>query len=357
VAGSRITRSAFGAAHGTPVELFTLANRAGMTAAIATYGGIVVSLRVPDRRGRAGEVVLGHDRLEGYLRDNRPYLGAVVGRYANRIARGELPIDGQVHDALFRNDGEHHLHGGLRGFDKVVWSGTPRQGADRAGVALTYVSRDGEEGYPGNLAVSVTYELDDANELVMEATATTDRPTVCNIAHHGYFNLDWPAQRDVLGHVLQIEADFFTPVGEGLIPTGELRSVHGTPLDFRTPTPIGARIDADDPQLALAGGYDHNWVLNRSDGDLVPAARVWGPESGRVLEVLTTEPGLQFYSGNFLDGSVVGRGGEVYGRRAGLCLETQHFPDSPHHPGFPSTVLRPGETYRSRTVYRFSVRG
>jgi aldose 1-epimerase len=351
---SRVERSTFGTAHGRRVELFTLANRAGLTAAVTTYGGIVVSLRVPDSRGRAEDVVLGHDRLEGYLRDNRPYLGAVVGRCANRIARGELVVDGVLH-ALARNDGENHLHGGVRGFDKVVWTGTPRQGADRAGVDLTYVSPDGEEGYPGTLAVSVRYELDDANELVMDAEATTDRPTICSLAHHDYFNLDLPHRRDVLGHLLQVDADHFTPVGAGLLPTGELRSVAGTPMDFRDPVAIGARIGAADEQLALAGGYDHNWVLNRRDGELVRAARVVGPESGRVLEVLTTEPGLQVYTGNFLDGSVVGKGGEVYGHRAGLCLETQHFPDSPHHAGFPSTVLRPGQVYRSRTVYRFSV--
>jgi aldose 1-epimerase len=351
---SRIERSAFGTAHGRRVELFTLGNRAGLTAAVTTYGGIVVSLRVPDRRGRVEDVVLGHDNLGGYLRDNRPYLGAVVGRCANRIARGELVIDGALHP-LARNDGENHLHGGVRGFDKVVWTGTPRQGTDRAGVDLTYVSPDGEEGYPGNLAVSVRYELDDANELVMEAEATTDRPTICNLAHHDYFNLDRPHRRDVLGHLLQIDADHFTPVRAGLLPIGELRSVAGTPMDFRDPVAIGARLGAADEQLALAGGYDHNWVLNRRDGELVRAARLVGPESGRVLEVLTTEPGLQLYTGNFLDGSVVGKGGETYGHRAGLCLETQHFPDSPHHPGFPSAILRPGQIYRSRTVYRFSV--
>ncbi len=351
---SRIERSAFGWRHGMRVELFTLTNDAGMTVAITNYGGIVVSLRVPDRRGRMDDVVLGHDTLDGYLRDNRPYFGAVVGRCANRIARGELVVDGVLHP-LARNDGENHLHGGVRGLDKVVWEATSRQSADRAGVTLTYLSPDGEEGYPGNLAVSVTYALGDANDLLMEAEATTDRPTVCNLAHHDYFNLDRPVRRDVLGHLLQIDADSFTPVGPGLIPTGELRSVAGTPLDFRVPTAIGARIDAADEQLGLAGGYDHNWVLNRHDVDLVRAARLVGPESGRVLEVLTTEPGLQLYSGNFLDGSVVGKRGEAYGRRAGLCLETQHFPDSPHHAGFPSTVLRPGQAYRSRTIYRFAV--
>jgi aldose 1-epimerase len=354
VARSRIERSPFGAIQGRPVELFRLANRRGTTVAITSYGGIVVSLRVRDRRGRLDEVVLGHDALEGYLRNGRTYLGAVVGRYANRIAGGELIVDGVVHP-LPLNDGDHHLHGGAGGFHQVVWGASAREGADRAGVALSYLSRDGEEGYPGDLAVSVSYDLTDEDELAMEVAATTDRPTVCNVAHHGYFNLERPRSRDVLGHLLQIDADYFTPVGPGLVPTGELRAVAGTPLDFRAATAIGARIGAADGQLALAGGYDHNWVLNRHDGELVRAARLAGPESGRVLEVLTTEPGLQFYSGNFLDGSVVGRGGERYGRRAGLCLETQHFPDSPHHPGFPSTVLRPGETHRSRTVYRFSV--
>jgi len=316
----------------------------------------VVSLETPDRRGRLGDVVLGHDDLAGYLAGNRAYFGAVVGRYANRIARGELPLEGAVH-ALARNDGPNHLHGGRRGFDKVAWEARPVPGPDEVALELRYRSPDGEEGYPGNLAVTVTYALTDADELVFEAVATTDRPTVCNLAHHSYFHLDRPARPDVLGHLLWIDADRFTPVGEGLIPTGELRSVEGTPLDFRRPAAIGGRLPSAHEQLERAGGYDHNWVLNRTGGGLFRAARVVGPESGRVLEVLTTEPGLQFYSGNFLDGTVAGKGGERYPRHGGLCLETQHYPDSPHQPAFPSAVLRPGETYRTRTVYRFSTEG
>jgi aldose 1-epimerase len=355
VSGARVERRPWGRARdGAEVELFTLVNRSGLSAAVATYGATVVSLRAPDRQGRLDEVVLGHDRLEGYLDDGRTYLGAMVGRYANRIARGELPLDGRLL-RLACNDGQNHLHGGVRGFDKVVWTAEPTA-PGRAAVVLRRVSPDGEEGYPGALAAAVAFELTDQDELAIEATATCDAPTFCNLSHHGYFNLDWPARRDVLGHLLFIDADRVTPVGPGLIPTGELRPVAGTPLDFRTPTAIGARLGAADGQLALAGGYDHNWVLNRAAGaDLGLAARLIGPETGRTLEVLTTEPGLQFYSGNFLDGHLVGRGGEAYGRHAGLCLEAQHFPDSPHQPGFPSTVLRPGERYRTRTVYRLGV--
>jgi len=350
----RLGRSAFGSAHGAPVELFTLVNRQGMSAAIANYGAIVVALRVPDRRGQVDDVVLGHDSLDGYLKDNRPYFGAMVGRCANRIARGELPLDGKIYP-LACNDGPNHLHGGRRGFDKVVWSARPVEGTHRAGVELRYQSVDGEEGYPGALSAMVTYELTDEGELVIESTATTDAPTVCNLAHHGYFRLDRPARRDVLGHQVWIDAERFLPVGPGLIPTGELRPVAGTPMDFRSSVAIGARIDAGDEQLALAGGYDHTWVLDRGGGGLFRAAWVLAPESGRTLEVLTTEPGLQLYSGNFLDGSIVGKGGEAYGRRAGLCLETQGFPDAPHQPGFPSVVLRPGEIYRTKTVYRFGI--
>jgi aldose 1-epimerase len=355
VSGGRVSRRPFGrTARGEDVELFTLSNRSGLTAAVASYGATVTSLRAPDRQGRMDEVVLGHDVLTGYLEGGRAYLGATVGRYANRIARGELPLDGR----LFRlacNDGEHHLHGGRRGFDQVVWAGEPEEAPGRAGVTFRHRSPDREEGYPGALAVAVTYALTDQDELVLEATATTDAPTVCNLAHHGYFNLDRPGCRDVLAHRLWIGADRFTPVGPGLIPTGELRPVAGTPLDFTTPTAIGARLAERHEQLALAGGYDHNWVVGDAGGALRLVARVVGPETGRTLEVLTTEPGLQFYSGNFLDGRVTGRGGEAYQRHAGLCLETQHFPDSPHQPGFPSTVLRPGETYRTRTVYRLGV--
>ena len=353
--GCELRRAPFGAApDGSAVELYTLTNGAGMSADVSTYGGLVVALRVPDRAGRIGDVVLGYDALAGYLADNSPYLGALVGRYANRIARGELLVDGAWY-ALERNDGEHHLHGGRGGFHTRLWSARMLQDGRRAGVALHRESPDGEEGYPGNLSVTVTFTVSDENELGIDYTATTDRATVCNLSHHGYFNLDAGARDDVLGHVLTLNAGRFTPVGEGLIPTGELRSVRGTPMDFTSPTTVGARITSDDEQLALGRGYDHNWVLEREGAGLFLAARVSGPVLGRFMEVLTTEPGLQFYSGNFLDGTITGKGGRVYGKRAGLCLESQHYPDSPHQPSFPSTLLRPHETYRSTTVYRFGV--
>ncbi|MGC4001154.1 MAG: aldose epimerase family protein [Anaeromyxobacter sp.] len=351
---ARLERRPFGAAPGgEAVWLFTLRSRAGHVASVASFGATVTSLQAPDRQGRLGEVVLGHDTLDGYLADRRTYLGATVGRYANRIARGELALDGRTW-RLAQNDGEHHLHGGRLGFDRAGWEAEGAETAAGPAVALRRLSPGGEEGYPGALTVEVTYTLSDAGELVFEAAATTTAPTVCNLAHHGYFNLDQPVRRDVLGHLLWIDAERFTPVGPGLIPTGELRHVGGTPMDFRTPTAVGARLGVADEQLRLAGGYDHNWIVSGSGGAR-PVARLLGFESGRTLEVLTTEPGLQLYSGNFLDGTVVGRGGQAFQRHAGLCLETQHFPDSPHQPSFPSTVLRPGETYRTRTVYRLGV--
>lgn len=351
----RVRKSPFGVAPGgTPVDLYTLASAGGAVARIATYGGIVVSLEVPDREGRAGDVVLGFDSLDGYLANGRVYLGCIVGRFANRIRGGRFALDGREH-LLARNDGENHLHGGARGFDKVVWRASPRETAIGPGVELSYRSPDGEEGYPGCLDVTVLYALTDENALQIDYAATTDRPTIVNLTHHGYFNLDGAGAGDVLGHLLAIDADRFTPVVEGLVPTGELRAVRGTPMDFTRPTAIGARIGSEDGQLALAGGYDHNFVLNRRGGGPSHAARVASPASGRVLEVLTTEPGLQLYTGNFLDGTVAGKGGRVYGHRSAVCLEAQHFPDSPNQPGFPSTVLRPGETYRATTLYRFSV--
>jgi aldose 1-epimerase len=322
-------------------------------ASVIEYGAIITSLRTPDRHGQIGDVVLGFDRLDGYLAHS-PYLGAVVGRYANRIAGGRFSLDGATYE-LACNDGANHLHGGRRGFDKALWRGTVIDDDGSPGVAFSYVSEDGEEGYPGRLEVEVTYVLTSPRDLRVRYRAVTSATTIVNLTQHSYFNLSTSA-KEVLDHRLTVKASRFTPVDAGLIPTGELRSVEGTPFDFRSERPIGARIGAPDVQLAVAGGYDHNFVLDRDDDrSMVLAARVVEPESGRTLEVDTTQPGLQVYSGNFLDGSIVGKGERRYGRRAGLCLETQHFPDSPHHPAFPSVVLRVGERYFQETVFRFGV--
>ena len=350
----RITRVPFSTlADGKPVELFTLTNAHGLEAAIMTYGATVVSLRTPDRAGRLDDIVLGYPTLAGYL-EKSPYFGAIVGRYGNRIARGRFTLDGATY-GLATNDGPNHLHGGVRGFDKVVWSASPSETETSAAVALSYTSPAGEEGYPGTLAVRVTYTLTDENELRLDYLATTDRATPVNLTQHSYFNLAGAGSGDILRHVLTIAADRYTPVDATLIPTGEIASVAGTPFDFRTPTAIGARIGQQDVQLERGRGYDHNWVLTRAGDSLALAARVTEPTSGRTLDVLTTEPGMQFYSGNFLDGTITGKDGRVYRHRYGFCLETQHFPDSPNHPNFPSTILRPGREYRSTTVFQFSV--
>ena len=317
------------------------------------YGAIITRLLTPDHRGRAGDVVLGFDSLDGYLGDS-PYFGAVVGRYANRIAAGRFTLDGETHQ-LARNDGANHLHGGVRGFDKVLWQGIPTSDDGLPGVTFSYESADGEEGYPGALSVRVSYRLSPDGALHVRYRASTERATIVNLTQHSYFNLAAGAG-DVLGHEMTVNATRFTPVDAGLIPTGELRAVEGTPFDFRAPVTLGARIGAPDPQLALAGGYDHNFVLDRADErSLVLAARVREPGSRRTLEVLTTEPGVQLYSGNFLDGSIMGKDGRRYTHRSGFCLETQHFPDSPNHPAFPSVWLRPGEEYQSESVYAFGV--
>ena len=351
-----IVRKPFGKTpEGKAVELYWLTNRNGMEASIMTYGGIVVSLTAPDRDGRYADVVLGFDRLEDYLAGH-PYFGALVGRYGNRIAKGKFTLDGKQY-TLAVNNGENHLHGGIKGFDKAVWQA--RGAIKKTGVelALAYTSADGEEGYPGNLAVKVVYTLTDSNELKIEYSATTDKPTPVNLTNHSYFNLAGQGSGDVLGHELTIAADRFTPIDKGLIPTGELRPVAGTPFDFRQPTAIGARIEQADEQLKFGGGYDHNFVLNKQqEGALELAARVYEPKSGRLMEVFTTEPGIQFYCGNFLDGTNVGKGGKAYKFRNGLCLETQHFPDSPNKPEFPSVILRPGREYSTTTVYRFSAK-
>jgi aldose 1-epimerase len=350
----RVLRAPFGTMPGgKPVELFTLTNDAGMEVRAMTYGGIIVSLRVPDRNGRLDDVVLGHDSAGGYAK-NDPYFGAIIGRYGNRIAKGRFTLDGRTYQ-LATNNGPHHLHGGIKGFDKVMWKGESFQDARGAGVLFTYTSADGEEGYPGTLSVRVRYTLTANNELVVDYHATTDKPTIVNLTQHSYFNLAGQGARDILDHRLQIDADRFTPVDATLIPTGELAAVGGTPFDFREPAAIGARIEADNQQIKYGPGYDHNWVLNRSGAGLQVAARVSEPTTGRTLEVRTTEPGIQFYSGNFLDGTITGKQGRVYERRYGFCLETQHFPDSPNHANFPPTTLRPGQEYTSRTVFAFGV--
>jgi aldose 1-epimerase len=349
----QIERSPFGRMpDGTSVELYTLRGSDGVSAGITTYGGTIVWLEAPDASGTVGDVTLGFDSLDGYLANGNVYFGCIVGRYGNRIAGGRFALEGKEH-VLARNDGPNHLHGGVRSFDKVVWTARPMATPSGPALQLSRLSPDGEEGYPGNLSVEVTYTLE-GTSLRIDYAATADRPTHCNLTNHAYFNLEGEGSGTILDHRLLLQASRFTPVGPGLIPTGELQAVEGTPLDFRTPARIGDRIDADHPQLRAGGGYDHNWVLDRAGPTPTLCARLAAPRSRRVLEVLTTEPGVQFYSGNFLDG-VRGKGGKPYPRRSGLCLETQHFPDTPNRPEFPSTVLRPGSRYATTTVYRLSV--
>ena len=348
---ANITQADFGRMpDGTAIQIYSLTNKSGVQARITNYGGILVSLQAPDRKGALADVVLGFDSLAGYLANPGPFFGALIGRYGNRIGHAKFSLNG-VEYHLEKNDGDNSLHGGAHGFDKRVW--TPRPLPD-GGLELTYVSKDGDGGYPGNLTVKVTYHLTDANELKIDYAATTDKDTVVNLTNHAYFNLRGAGLGDILGHRVTLNADRFTPVDSGLIPTGELRPVEGTPFDFRKSTAIGARIEQSDEQLKLGRGYDHNWIINRSGSGPALAARVEDPESGRVLEVLTTQPGVQFYTGNFLDGSAKGKGGKAYARRFGFCLETQHFPDSPNKKDFPSTVLKPGQQFQSTTVYRFS---
>ena len=352
------TKSSFGKTpDGEQVDLYTLTNKNGVVATISTYGGTVVSLKVPDRHGTLEDIVLGYDSVDGYVGD-KSYFGAIVGRYANRIAHAQFSLDGKTY-TLAKNNGENSLHGGIKGFNKAVWAAKEIPAKDGQALELTYLSRDGEEGFPGNLQVRVVYTLTDSNELKIKYFATTDRKTVVNLTNHSYFNLLGVGRdtRDILGHVLMIEADKFTPVDSSLIPTGELRDVTGTPFDFRKPTAIGARIDSNDEQIKLGGGYDHNFVLWRKAGDPISlVARVVEPATGRVLEVWTTQPGMQLYTGNFLDGSAHGKGRVAYTKRSAFCLETQHFPDSPNHPKFPLVVLNPGEQYHTTTIYKFSVR-
>jgi aldose 1-epimerase len=339
---------------GRQVYAYTLKNPRGMEARITNFGGVILSLTAPDKDGKLTDIVLGYDSLAPYG-VNKPYFGALIGRYGNRIGKGKFTLDGKEY-TLATNNGANHLHGGVKGFDKVVWEALEKESTPGRSLVLSYVSKDGEEGYPGTLTVKVTYTLTDSNELRIDYPATTDKPTVINLTQHSYFNLAGQGEGDILGQEMMIDADRFTPIDPGLIPTGELRPVKGTPMDFTTPTAIGARIAQADEQLKLGGGYDHNWVLNKKPGSFGLAARVFEPKSGRVMEVFTVEPGLQFYCGNFLDGTDIGKLGKIYKYRYGFCLETQHFPDSPNKPEFPSTILRPGEVYSTMTVYRFSVR-
>ncbi len=351
VAGMEMKKEIFGRLpDGKEVEAFILTNSHGLRAKIMTYGATLISLEIPDRDGQLADIVLGHNNLEGYLkRETNPYFGATVGRYANRLAKGRFMLNGNEYH-LATNDGPNHLHGGLNGFDRVLWKGEPFREERALGVKLSYLSPDGEEGYPGNLEVVVTYRLTEDNELQINYEAKTDKPTIVNLTHHGYFNLAGEGQGPILDHELLINADYFTPVDSELIPTGEISPVKGTPFDFTTAKPIGAEIDQ------VPGGYDHNFVLRQSEASLRLAAQLYEPQSGRLMEIFTTEPGLQFYSGNFLNGSITGKSGRAYQKHYGLCLETQHFPDSPNRPNFPSTELRPGEEYASVTLHRFSVK-
>ncbi len=338
---------------GRAVELYSLANDAGMRVDVLTLGCIVARIEVPDRQGRPANVVLGFDALEDYERRS-PHFGAVVGRFANRIAQGHFTLDGTDY-RLETNNGPNALHGGRKGFDKVVWHAAGGAGET---LRLAYLSRDGEEGYPGNLAVDVTYSLGRSNELRIDYEATTDKPTILNLTNHSYFNLAGEGSGDILDHVVSIEADCFTPTDATQIPTGEIRSVRGTPFDFREPRPVGERIRLAEEQLRLARGYDHNWVLRRTaDGGVRRAARAFDPATGRILEVLTDRPAVQFYTGNSLNGALAGPSGRTYRQSDALCFETQAFPDAPNQPSFPSATLRPGERFRSTTVFRFSTDG
>jgi len=347
-AKTKVTKDSFGKMpDGTPVEVYTLAGD-NIEARITTYGGRIVSLRTPDRNKHMDDVVLGFDSVDGYLTDE-PFFGALIGRYGNRIAKGHFTLDGKTY-TLPTNDGPNTLHGGPKGFDKVLWTAKPIEN----GVQLTYLSKDGEEGFPGNLTATVRYTLM-GNDLRIEYSATADKDTVLNLTNHSYFNLSGQGNGDILKHVMQINASHYTPVDSTLIPTGKIPPVAGTPFDFRTPHAIGERIGNDNEQLHLAKGYDHNWVLDNKTGKVAEAAKAYDPSTGRTLEVLTDQPGVQFYTGNFLDGTIKGIDGKAYVHRGAFCLETQHFPDSPNHANFPSTELKPGGRYHTVTIFRFGV--
>ncbi len=352
-AASKVEMESWGELYGKPIYLYTLTNTNGAQMKVTNYGARMTSLIVPDKNGNMVDVLLGFDNLQAYL-DNHTYFGAIVGRYGNRIKDGKFTLDG-VEYTLGRNNLDNHLHGGFKGFDQRVWNAEGVKTSDGVSVRLNYLSKDGEEGYPGNLDVTVTYTLTDDNEFIFDIEATTDEPTIVNLTNHNYYNLAG-AKTDAMGHVLMIDADKFTPIDDEWIPTGELRSVEGTPMDFTQPTAVGERINEDYKQLENGHGYDHNYVLNSGGGQMAMAGTVYEPMTGILVKVYTDQPGVQFYSGNFLDGSLVGKNGIVYEHRYGICLETQHFPDSPNHPNFPSTVLRPGEEYKTTTVFEFTTK-
>lgn len=350
----KIEKTVFGKTDGgTVVYLYTLSNSDNMTVKITNYGGIVTSIMVPDKEGKVGDVVLGFDSLSKY-ETKSPYFGALIGRYGNRIAKGKFKLNSKEYK-LATNDGQNHLHGGVKGFDKRVWEPKEIMGPDSVGLELTYLSKDGEEGYPGNLKVRVIYSLNEKNELRIDYHAVTDKETIINLTHHSYFNLKDDGKSNIYSHLLKINADYYTPIDSTLIPTGQIAPVENTPFDFRKFTQIGKRIHEDNQQLKFAGGYDHNFVLRGKNGEMKMAAEVMEDSSGRTMEVWTTQPGLQFYSGNFLDGSLIGKYGIRYVHRSAFCLETQHYPDSPNEPSFPSTVLKPGEIYQTTTIYKFGL--
>ena len=354
---SSVSKTSFGKTkYGEKVDLYTLTNANGLTAKISNYGGTVVELWLPDRNGKLEDCVLGFEDVSDYEADTNPYFGAIIGRYGNRIGKGKFTLDGKLYDKLAINNDENHLHGGIEGFNRKVWHAKPFERDCCVGLELHYISKDMEEGYPGKLDVTVTYYLTNKDELVVEYIATTDKPTVCNLTNHSYFNLAGQGRRNNYSHELMINADNYTPVDSGLITTGEIVPVAGTPMDFTKPTRIGDRIDDDFEQLTFGGGYDHNWVLNKKDSEMSQAATVYEPVSGRYMEIKTNEPGIQFYAGNFLDGTLTGKDGKVYKHRYAFCLETQHYPDSPNKPEFPSTTLRPGQTYKTTTIHKFSTK-
>lgn len=352
-----ITKAPFGkTTDGKAVDLYTIVNDKGGEISITNYGGIIQSLKVPDKNGKLGDIVLGYDSVEGYIKNNSPYFGAIIGRYGNRIAKGKFTLDGTTYTLATNNNNINHLHGGNVGFDKVLWNVKEIHEGKNAGLELTYLSKDGEEGYPGNLNVTVKYIWTNDNELKIEYMAKTDKPTVVNLTNHAYYNLS--GKGDILGEELMINADEYTPVDSGLIPTGKMLKVAGTPFDFRKLKAIGKDIDANDQQIKYGPGYDHNFVLSKKNmwKKLTLAAKVYDPASGREMEIWTTEPGIQFYSGNFLDGTITGKGGWIYQKHAALALETQHYPDSPNQPDWPTTTLRPKQTYKTTTMYKFSTK-